>query len=263
MSFGLCHTAYDCAAVIYVIANMQKCSDLVICFGCSGIIDNQIKTLTDILANKHGKLQVSSFDLRGNRIGAESINSIATPLEKSCFSRLSYLDLSLNPLGVSSQQALEDAVSSGSLANLRCLDIQGSLTSDADINGRLLATFAAHCHHLWTLDLSQNNLGIPGASAVATIISGCNNYLSWLLLHTSKVGPPVCVGVMDTINLNETKLGDEGLSAFIDNLEGPCHICELGLKGNDICATGASYLADSVCMGMIMMQKKSECTSSW
>ena len=70
VDFGDPHTAHDCAAVLYVIDNMQECSDLIIDFSNSGISENQIRTLTDVLASKHGKLQVNLLvlDLSGNKL---------------------------------------------------------------------------------------------------------------------------------------------------------------------------------------------------
>ena len=70
-------------------------------------------------------------------------------------------------------QALEDAVCSG-LHGLKKLNLAGSLTSDADVNGALLATsldVIMSCNFgLKYLYLSRNNLGVPGASALTRIL---------------------------------------------------------------------------------------------
>ena len=202
-TFGSPRTAHDCAAVLYVIANMQECSDMRIKFSDSGVRENQIKTLPDVLASKHGKLQVKELDLRGNkltdkcvsdlfhrasaafqsltdlllsgnRIGSESIKSITSSLASSgC--QLSWLLLSHNSLGVSGLQTLENVVRDDLLSHLEDLHLAGSLTSDADTNAAWLTTFvealSTHCPHLKRLDLSENNLGVPGASALARVIS--------------------------------------------------------------------------------------------
>ena len=206
--FGSPRTAHDCAAVLYVISSIQECSSLKINFRNCGVRENQIRTLTDVLASKCGKLQVKTLDLNGNkltdkcvsdllhrasaafqspwglylggnRIGAESINSIAT-LAKSYSSELSYLNLSHNPLGVSDLQLLADTVLSH-LFNLEELYLQGSLTSDADTNAALLTTIVEallhHCPNLKELGLSQNNLGVPGASALATVVSNSSAHI--------------------------------------------------------------------------------------
>ena len=193
---------HDCAAILYVIANMQECNKLVIDFINCGVRENQIITLTDALASKHGKLQVNwlnlsgnkltdktvsylfnrasaafqsltNLNLGGNNIGGESIKSISTALAKMSSSgcRLSVLCLFANPLGVSGLQGLENLVCDGVLSNLKRLDLSGSLTDDADANASWLTTFgealSAHCPHLMSLDLSDNNLGNPGATALA------------------------------------------------------------------------------------------------
>ena len=276
LSFSFVRTAHDCAAVLYVIANMQECSGMVINFNNSGVRKNQIKTLTDILASKHKKLQVKSLilsgnkltdkcvsdlfhrasaafqsltnlDLSGNRIGSESIKSIASTLAKSSFSgyQLLQLDLSHNPLGVSGLQTLENVVRDNLLSELKSLGLVGSLTSDADTNAAWLTTFvealSTHCPHLVTLDYSENNLGVPGASALTRIISK--------LHHHSQSNDKFNVGFFSIMYLNKTYLGDVGLCAFVDSLK-----CEHGLclSDNDIRATGIASLADAVCSGKVV-----------
>ena len=287
VDFGYPRTAHGCAAVLYVIDNMQECSRLDIDFSDSGISENQIRTLTDVLASKHGKLQVerlnlsgnkltdksvsdlfhralaafqslTHLDLRGNSIGAERIKSITTALAKSSSStcRLSYLFLSDNPLGVSGLQALESAVLDDQLSQLKWLYLKGSLTSDADTNAAWLTTFvealSAHCPNLDRLYLSRNNLGVPGATALARVISR--------LQHQSQSDVGMIHGFMtqpsfvSEIDLNQTNLGDEGLCAFIENIDGACHIEELKLKDNGIHATGVSCLANAVCSGKIVLK---------
>ena len=271
-TFGYPRTAHDCAAVLYVIANMQECSGMEIDFSDSGVRENQIKTLADILASKHGKLQVRELNLRGNkltdkcvsdlfhrasaafqsltcldlsgnRIGSESIKSIASTLAKSSSSgsQLSELYLFHNPLGVSGLQSLEDVVHDNLLSKLEFLYLAGSLTSNADTNAAWLNTFvealSTHCPHLERLDLSENNLGIPGASALARVISK--------LHHHSQSNDRLNVGFLSNMDLDETNLGDKGLCAFVESLECVHHFKELGLSDNGIHATGIVSLADA------------------
>jgi hypothetical protein len=194
-------SAYDCAAIIYVINCINVpwgTRNVNILFSNSGVREAQIRELADVLARKGEMMQVQYLDLscnkltgqsigdlfqrasssfqslgwlnlKGNKIGSHSI----TMLGKSTFNQLRALTLSDCPLGVSGMQALEDALSGGSL--LQRLSLAGSLTSDADINGALLATSLntiMSCNFdLKHLDLSRNNLGIPGASALSGILS--------------------------------------------------------------------------------------------
>ena len=275
IDFGHPQTAHDCAAVIYVISNMQECGCIVINFDNSGIRESQIRALTDVLASKHGKLQIKriglsgnkltdksvsdlfyrasaafnspdSINLSNNRIGVESIGSVvAKPYNRS-------LVLSHNPLGVHGLQKLEGAVCDGSLANLQELYLDGSLTSDADTNGKLLATFVeallVHCPCLALLDLSQNNLGVPGASAFARGISQDKSHGSVTagILHSMQI----CK--INYILLSKTKLD---LTAFVKSLVGPCHFWKLVLNDNDVRATGVSCLADGICSGKIVIER--------
>ena len=194
--FGYPRTAHDCSAILYVIANLQeygRCLDIK--FGNAS--ENQIIELVHILASKKGKLWISKLDLSGSR------------------------------LTVSSLQALESAVRGDVLAKLKDLNLEGSLTSDADTNTKWLAVLSGHCPNLESLDLSNNNLGVPGASAIAKIyVSG------WL-------------------HLNKTNLGDEGLAIFIESLKVISH---LRLADNDIHASGVSSLADAVYSGELKIK---------
>ena len=285
------HCAHDCAAVLYVIANMQICSGMEIDFHSSGVRENQIRTLTDVLASKHGKLQVASLTLHGNgltdntvsdlfyrasasfqslkwldlgnnRIRAESINSITTALRKSPSSKLlKYIDLSHNSLGISGLQMLEDTICSSSFANLKQLHLQGSLTSDADISSTQLTSFleavSAHCYHLELLDLSQNRflVSAPVASALARIVS-CNNFRLQLHPPSFPDNIPHYKYVVHGLHvyLSATSLGDKGLCTFVECLEVPCQFTTLDLACNAIHATGVLLLADSVCSGKTVLQ---------
>jgi hypothetical protein len=191
--FGSPRTAHDCSAILYVIANLQECGHgLMVCFGNAS--ENQIKELIHILASKKGKLWISELDLHGSR------------------------------LTVSSLQAIESAVRGDVLAKLKYLNLRGSLTSDADTSAKWLATLPGHCPNLEYLDLSNNNLGVPGASALAK-------------LH-----------VNGRLYLNKTNLGDKGLIILVKGLK---IISYLQLADNDIHASGVSCLADAVCSGKV------------
>ena len=248
-------------------------------FNSSGIKEDQIRILTDILSSKQDKLQVrelhlggnkltdtsvvdlfcrasasfhylESLDLSYNRIGAESINSIIFKLVQLPFSGLSKLDLSNNFLGTSGLQALENVQFNASLAHLNELCLQRCLTSDADINGALLATsfeiILACCFYLSNLDLSNNNLGVPGASAFARVISQQYTLTLRDAVAMRRIFPL-------SLHLNETNLSDKGLCSFVECLEWPCHFCELTLNCNGISATGVSCLAQAVTSGRIVM----------
>ena len=198
VDFGYPGTAHDCSAILYAIANLQECDHgLDIYFHNAS--ENQIKELMRILTGKKGKLQISHFYLSGSR------------------------------LTVSSLQALESAVCGDVLAKLEDLDLKGSLTSDADTNAKLLAALSDHCPNLERLNLSNNNLGVPGASALAK-------------LHVS-----------DWLSLSKTNFGDEGLAILV---ESPKVVSILELADNDIHVSGVSCLADAVCSGELKIKNK-------
>ena len=198
------------------------------------------------------------LDLRDNRIEGECINYITAALTKSSSSgcRLSRLFLSANPLRVSGLQALCKAihVSGGVLSELKLLYLSGSLTSDADTNAQWLTEFgdnlSARYPHLMDLDISQNNLGVPGAKALAKVVSK--------LQHRSMKddGSIIMPFPLSDFDLNQTNLGDEGLCAFIDSLKGVCvcHFEKLQLKHNGIHAKGVLCLADAICSQKVVIK---------
>ena len=167
--------------------------------------ENQIKCLTDILAGKNGRLQVKYFNLVDSRLTGSSL------------------------------QALEVAVRGNLLSKLEELCLMGSLTSVADVNAAWLTTFAEalldHCPNLWHVDLSRNNFGVAGATALSRLTSDDRH------------------GII--LSLSKTCLGDEGLTALIQShriVTGGFHF-----QDNDIHATGVSCLADAVCSGKVVM----------
>jgi Ran GTPase-activating protein (RanGAP) involved in mRNA processing and transport len=167
------------------------------------------------------------LNISDNKIGVESIKALSLKLQRTPSNTLEVLDLSNNPLGVSGLQALEEAVCCDLLRNLLQLNLQKSLTRDADINGALLTTFtealSKHTPFLELLDFSQNNLSIPGASAVA---------------RGSMPG-------QDILNLNNTMLSDAGLNIFVDNFDEECHAHTVNLIDNNIHGSGVSCLVDN------------------
>ena len=215
IGFGYPRTAHDCTAVLYVLANMQEHCDMMINFDNCGVRESQIKKLVDILASKEGKLQTTILNLSGSR------------------------------LTVSCLQALENAVRGDLFAKLEWLDLEGCLTSDADTNAAWLTTFleaiSAHCPHLGSLKLSDNNLGVPGASAISNIFEQNDHRYNIIII---------------LLCLNKTNLGDKGLTILIRSLK---VVSILKLANNDIHATGVSCLADAVCEGkMVIVRLSSE-----
>ena len=262
-SYYYLHNPHDCAAVLYVIAHMQECSGLIIAFNNCGVRDNQIRTLADALASKHGKLQVKELWLSGNKLTDKTVSYLVNTAS-AAFQSLTYLDLSGNSIRAESiksittalvkpsSDGLENSLCDGVLSNLEWLWLSESLTSDADTNASLLTTLgealSAHCPHRMILDLSRNNLGIPGVTALARVISRLQHH------STKDSGLRSIQLPLSCVYLNQTNLGDKGLCAFIDSLESVCHFKTLILNDNDIHSSGVSYLADAVCSGKVVIQ---------
>ena len=255
------HTSYDCAAFVHVIANMDTANmelsklvelDLSDC----GIRENQVRQLADILAKKEG-LPIKMLNLSGNNlsdecisdlfsrasaafcslehlnlsrnnIGAESLKAI---LETKPFFRLETLDLSYNPLGDSGLYSFQKVVCSTN--TLMSLNLRGSLTyGDAVKNAALITTIVnALPTALSSLDISENNLGVPEALSLAENISKVYIYP----YHSYK-----------KLYLNKTNLGNDGVRAFVESLEGMFEIRHLALSGNDIHSSAISALADAI-----------------
>ena len=140
---------------------------------------------------------------------------------------------------------LERVIDSGSLDRLRKLLLQNILTSDAKINAKVLNTFvkalATHCHCLKTLDLSQNNLGVHGASILGRVMS-----------DHMKLNPDR-KGWLSELKLNKTNLGDEGLRILIENID----------SYNAIHATGIACLVNAICSGKITLQSMDHHVELW
>ena len=209
VTFGSPRTAHDCAAVLYVLHNMQEYSRLLINFSKSGISENQIRTLTDVLASKNGKLQVEWLVLNGNQLTDKSVSDLFHRAS-AAFQSLLYLNL-----------------------------------SGANTNATFIEALSAHCPHLRKINLSQNNLGVPGATALAQVISR--------LQHQSQCDVELKLQSKFSLFLDQTNLGDKGLCAFIENVDGVCHLDRLELQDNGIHVTGVSCLADAVCSGKIVL----------
>ena len=214
IDFGFPRTAHDCTAVTFAISNIQESVTMKIRFTSCGLRENQIIRFVDILAHAEGKLQITNLDMSGNR------------------------------LTISGLQALERAVGGDLFAKLEMLDLSGSLTSDADANAAWLTTFAealsTHCPQLFSLNLSDNNLGVPGVSALSRFFVTDYSTCGKPSAHTFR------------LILNKANLGDEGLVILIKSLT---LVRFLSLIGNDIHSFGISCLADAVCSGKLKLRQ--------
>ena len=204
-------TLFDCVAGLYVLHHATKCDDMVIRIWNCTIDDKLLKELTDILSNANGKLQVKELSLKQTKLSDKGVADLfkrasaaftalyymllyqnnftdimSLFMHTSCTS-LKVLSLSHNPLGVSGIQSLETAVQAGVLVNLMSLNLSNTLTDDIDVNGALLTTLlqsiAFHCTRLRELNLSNNNLGLPGLCSVMENIPLGLNHIKLSATH--------------------------------------------------------------------------------
>ena len=243
--FGdIARTPSDCLAVFHVLSHTLHCSYLnVISLTFCGLDDLLLIKLTDILSSAHGTVQIAEILLYNNKLVGKGVsdlfyraralitalkeldldgNNITDMIPLPLSSRsLKHLYLSKNPLGASGIQALETAIQTGGLVNLERLVLSHTLIDNADVNGKLLTTLlpsiATHCPHLKDLNLSNNNLGVPGACAVAETFS---------LLVSNKDE--------FELNLSDTNMNGEAAVKFSNTLiSKPCDSsckCELHLS---------------------------------
>ena len=238
----LAHTPHDCVAALHVLSHTSHCHSVHISFSRCGLNDKLLKRLTDLLSSASGELKVvklhlgnnkltsngvfdlflrasaafsslEKLSLNNNSIDGDGVNSIVTSLLHTSCNSLTLLSLSDNPLGVSGVQAIERAVVSGVLVNLESLYLSNTLTGDADINGAILTTclrpITSHCPHLWKLDLSCNNLGVPGVCALGEALP-LLTYDIQLLLNNTMLDSEAIIAFTDCVK-NSVPIFNESL----------------------------------------------------
>ena len=193
----------DCIAMIYVIQSIDLECGIEINFRGCNLKAKEISKLANALRSMSSNVQVKGLDLSDNilddsiivdffrtaadalfslkklflrncGIGTESIRVITDTLAESSSQSLVQLDLSLNPLSVSSLRTLQCHIESHeSLMKLEILFLKGSLTKEVDVSffAHFIDTLTTRCRCLRRLDLSANNLGKPGNPALSNIIS--------------------------------------------------------------------------------------------
>ena len=257
-------TVHEAVSIVYVIANTPhlECSDMLMEFSSCGLCDSHIIALADVLANKAGKLQVKRLNLNTNKltdrgvtelfhrasaafesleflsfgrneVRGDCINSILAILAKP-FNKCHKVNLCFraNPLEVSSLMVFRDALGHHQLSNLTVLHLDGSLCSDAQANAKFILALG-YCRALWILDLSKNNLNVPGGRALGKILDQLS---------------------LSVLKVSDAKLGDEGIVALTQSINCTFHIEVLDLVNNGIHAAGVSSLADSVCEGKVVIE---------
>ena len=249
-------TAHDSVALLHTFNLISHCSEVKLNFSGS-LNDEQLQKLATILIDR--KLQVKELCLDNCKLTNECLTTFFNKASASFqhleelsldgnlitgipFSpsnnTLTRLSLSKNPLWQSGAQLLESVVCTGSIVKLERLCLSSALTNDRDIiDAKVLATLlqalATHCPNLDDLDLSKNNIGVPGASATGE---------AFVRLATNRKNLE--------LNLSETNLDSEAATVFSDkvlsslgNVSNPlsCEI-ELSIDNNPLGHSGLSAI---------------------
>jgi GTPase SAR1 family protein len=202
----------DCIAMTHVIESIDKKCSIEISFRGCNLKATDILRLTAALKSVSSRVQIQGLDLsdinledsdsviadffngtaaalfslqklflRNCGIGTMSIDTIVGTLAQSSSKTLIQLDLSLNKFSMSNLRTLQNHIKScESLVNLEILFLKGSLSKDVDMDffACFINTLTARCICLRRLDLSSNDLGIPGNPALSSIISQLTNLRS-------------------------------------------------------------------------------------
>ena len=250
---SIAYTPQDCVAIFYVLRQTSSRSSMILNLSHCGLNDKLLKELTDILSSAGNELQVKEISVSGNKLTDKGIANLLcrASVSLSSLERLSFsfiqsssgiadiipllsfhclkdLLVSDSPLGVSGIQSLEAAIQARKFVDVERLSLSNTLTDDADINGALLATLlpsiASHCPHLEYLDLSKNNLGVPGASAVGELITDNNRSELEIDLSDTNINAKAVAALspparhsepcfLNDLNFSKNPIGYEGLLA--------------------------------------------------
>ena len=181
-----------------------------------------IMTKADFSTQTQMNSENQYFNIEHTDLTASSLSSTDLVQFSSC-NILKYVDISDSHISESDVKSLNTAIQTDSLVNLERLDLSHTLIDSADVNGKLLTTLlpsiATHCPHLKNLNLSKNNLGVPGACSVGEAFS---------LLVSNKDE--------FELNLSDTNMSSEAAVKFSDILtsmscDSSCK-CELDLSKN-------------------------------
>ena len=235
-------TAHDSVALLHIFNCISHCSEVKLDFSGS-LNDEQLQKLATILIDR--KLQVKELSLDNCKLTGECLETFfnkasasfrylykvsldgnfikALPFSSSN-NTLTSLSLSKNPLWQNGVQSLESVVRAGSLVKLEYLCLSSALTNDTDIiNTTMLATLlpalATHCPNLKDLNLSENNIGVPGAGVIGE---------AFVRLATNRKELK--------LNLSETNLNSEAAKelsdkvlASLEDVSNPLS-CEINLR---------------------------------
>ncbi|XP_064406753.1 uncharacterized protein LOC135351625 isoform X2 [Halichondria panicea] len=141
--------------------------------------------------------------VKQGQITAISIGTLTLPGQCSKVKNLYFQNN--KPSGNTHVACLTMAIKANIFGNLEWLQLSNTLPGNVEENGRLLTellpSIASHCPHLNDIDLSENNIGVPGAGAIGEI---------FVRLATNRKELE--------LNLSETNLDSEAAKVFSDKV---------------------------------------------
>ena len=211
---------HDCAAVLYVINNMKKCSGLKIIFEYNCVRDKQIRTLADVLARKNGELQVKRLRLRDIKLTDDTVSYLFKHASDA-FQYLTSIHLFIIKIGAESMKSLTTALAKPSSNGCTLSEF---VLSCSNIGDEGLCVFVdnleGECHvkHLY---LGNNGIHATGVSCLAdAVCSGKIVIKNSLYLEYNALGLEGALAVgrmlsnnhcqLETLELTECELTTAG-----------------------------------------------------
>ena len=227
---SIAYTPQDCVAILHVLRQTSSRSGMILNLSHCELNDKLLKELTDILSSAGNELQIKELSVSDNKLTDKGVTDLFCRASTSFFSleSLSFSFTQSSSSNVVGIQSFEASVQAGTFINLESLYLSNTLTDDADINGALLATLlpsiASHCPHLKKLGLSNNNLGVPGASAVGKLIASISSEVAQLALIDANINAKAVAALstpashnelccLDHLDLSENPIRYDGLLA--------------------------------------------------
>ena len=195
-----------------VLASLEDVSNLLSCEIELSIDNNPLghsglSAIFRMLSNEN--CPVTEIDLNHTHavnqglITATDFETLTFPGKCSKLKRISFQNN--KPSGDTHVACLTMAIKANIFGNLERMQLSNTLPDNVEENGRLLTellpSIASHCPNLNDIDLSENNLGVPGASAIGE---------AFVRLATNRKELK--------LNLRKTSLDSEAVKAFSDNV---------------------------------------------
>jgi Ran GTPase-activating protein (RanGAP) involved in mRNA processing and transport len=190
---------------------------------------------------------VTSFELSWNDIDYQGAESLAVALAGNC--SLTSLDLSNNYIGPQGACRLAEALIRNDNLSKLCLKGNGI----GGKGGRAIFRAVKEKRSLKHLDLSDNDLGDETVSVFANVLLENKSGLTAIDLSGNDIRSPgacqIALGLKNNktlshLNLSENNIDDSGGIELASVLMGGCHLCCIGVHGNQLSREIIGFLKD-------------------